>query len=91
VSDWEQYLKLKENLIATGRFQPTKESQRLKYDSSPGLLIDIIPFGTIANPDGSFSWPPEHAVEMNVLGFNESYNCALNVRISENPKYFRHR
>jgi predicted nucleotidyltransferase len=31
VSDWDQYIKLREGLVATGRFEHTREPQRLKY------------------------------------------------------------
>ena len=83
VSDWDQYIKLREGLIVTGRFESTKEVQRLKYLGS--LFIDVIPFGAIADPGGSFSWPPDHEVEMNTLGFDESYQHSLTVRLKRNP------
>ena len=83
VSDWDQYIKLREALVATGRFQPTREPQRLKYQGS--VFIDIIPFGAIADPGGSFSWPLNHEVEMNTLGFEESYQNSLTVRLKRKP------
>jgi predicted nucleotidyltransferase len=83
VSDWDQYTKLREDLIATGEFEPTREPQRLGYKES--ILIDIIPFGAIANPNGSFCWPPNHEIEMNTLGFYESYQHALIVRLKTEP------
>ena len=83
VTDWDQYTKLREDLVATGEFEPTGEPQRLRYKGS--VLIDIIPFGAIANPDGIFSWPPDHEVEMNTLGFDESYQHALTVRLRRKP------
>jgi len=83
VSDWGQYTKLREDLVATGEFESTREPQRLRYKGS--ILLDIIPFGAIANPNGSFSWPPNHDVEMNTLGFDESYRNALTVRLKTEP------
>jgi predicted nucleotidyltransferase len=83
VSDWDQYTKLREDLVATGEFEPTREPQRLRYKGS--ILIDIIPFGAIANPNGSFCWPPNHEIEMNTLGFDESYQHALIVRLKTEP------
>lgn len=83
VSDWDQYRKLIEGLIATGKFRPTKEAQRLLYKES--LHIDVIPFGTIADPDNSLSWPPDHEVQMSILGFEESYQHSLTVRLRSNP------
>ena len=84
VSDWDQYTKLREALIATRDFEPTTEGrQRLKYKGS--LRIDLIPFGAISNPNHSFSWPPEHQIVMNTLGFEESYDNSLFVRMREEP------
>ncbi|MFO8163906.1 MAG: nucleotidyl transferase AbiEii/AbiGii toxin family protein [Desulfatiglandales bacterium] len=83
VSDWNQYTKLREDLVATGDFEPAGEPQRLRYKG--GILIDIIPFGAIANPSGSFFWPSNHEVEMNTLGFEESYQHALTVRLKTEP------
>ena len=83
VSDWAQYTKLREDLVATGEFEPTGEPQRLRYQGS--VLIDIIPFGAIANPDGLFSWPPDHQIQMSTLGFDESYEHALTVRLRRKP------
>ncbi|HUT69752.1 MAG TPA: nucleotidyl transferase AbiEii/AbiGii toxin family protein [Desulfatiglandales bacterium] len=83
VSDWDQYIKLREGLVATGRFEHTREPQRLKYQGS--VFIDVMPFGAIADPDGSFSWPPDHQVQMNTLGFNESYKHSLTVRLRRKP------
>ena len=34
----------------------------------------------------SITWPPQHDIEMSVIGFNEAFNNALNVTISDTPK-----
>jgi predicted nucleotidyltransferase len=41
------------------------------------LPLDIIPFGDIADNDGAIQWPPDYAVTMSVIGFDEAYNAAL--------------
>ena len=83
VSDWDQYQRLKEGLVATGRFGSTNEVQRLLYNES--LRIDVIPFGPIAGRESSLSWPPDHEIEMSILGFEESYQHSLTVRLRSNP------
>lgn len=83
VSNWERYRKLTGGLVATGEFRFTSEVQRLLYKD--GLRIDIIPFGPIADRDHSLSWPPDNEVEMSILGFEESYNHSLTVRLRSNP------
>jgi predicted nucleotidyltransferase len=86
VSDWEQYHRLRKSLIATGRFEPAKGPQRLKYQGS--VFVDVIPFGVIADPGGSFSWPPDHEVEMDTVGFAESYRHSLNVKLARGPDLY---
>lgn len=84
VSDWDHYRQLREGLIDTGEFRPDeKEAQRLLYEGS--LRIDLIPFGAIAYPDNSLSWPPDHEIVMSTLGFEESYCYSLTVRLRPNP------
>jgi predicted nucleotidyltransferase len=83
VSDWDQYNKLRECLIATKKFKPTREPQRLRYQDK--VLIDVIPFGAIEGPDGMFSWPPDHETVMNTLGFEESYRHSLSVILRKDP------
>lgn len=83
VSDWDQYNVLKESLIAKGGFESTKEAQRLQYKGS--LIIDIIPFGGIEDPDKFFSWPPDNENKMSTLGFEESYAHSLVIRLRRNP------
>jgi predicted nucleotidyltransferase len=83
VSNWEEFSRLKEGLIKTGNFTSTKETQRLKNKN--GVPVDIIPFGKIANQKELFTWPPEHEMEMNVLGFDESYEHSILVRLNTDP------
>jgi predicted nucleotidyltransferase len=44
-----------------------------------------VPFGAIASTEQSITWPPEDAIEMNVLGFEDAYNHCLSVRLSTDP------
>lgn len=83
VADWGQYEKLKQGLIDTTNFEQDRQEQRLKYKNI--LLIDIIPFGEIAEPEHSYTWPSEDGNEMNTLGFSESYEDAILARLRHNP------
>lgn len=83
VSDWDQYRRLKEGLVATGKFRSTNEAQSLLYENS--LRTDVIPFGPIADPDNSLTWPPEHETEMNILGFQEAFHNSRTIRLRANP------
>lgn len=83
VTDWDQFEKLKNSLVHTRKFQSTKQTQRLMYDDE--YAVDIVPFGEIAEKDGSISWPPEHEIEMSIMGFQESYEHAVSVLVRANP------
>jgi len=84
VSDWNQFQALKQALMGTGKFTPTRQAQRLKYEDE--FPVDIIPFGGIAPDEGSISWPPEYEIEMSITGFRECYQGAIRVTASTNPE-----
>ena len=83
VADWEEFYALKNRLVATGLFEPTQSAQRLlsKYD----LPIDIVPFGPLEQVNKEITWPPDHSVRMNVLGFKDAYRNAQTVRLRAEP------
>jgi predicted nucleotidyltransferase len=84
VASWEQFNQLKESLIATGKFSPDKkEPQRFLFDS---VIVDIVPFGSIADKNKRISWPPEHEIFMSMLGFKEAYEYSIVVRLSSDPE-----
>jgi len=83
VPDWDQFMKLRQDLMNSGEFTETKEIHRLKYHDA--LRIDLIPFGPIADSRGSFKWPPDHEVEMSIVGFEEAHAHAVKVILRSNP------
>ena len=76
VESWAQFELLKERLIATREFAAApKVQQRLIYtDQTAGFSIpvDLIPFRGIESADGTFAWPPDRDIVMNVAGFEEA-------------------
>jgi predicted nucleotidyltransferase len=83
VASWEQFKTLFESLIATGQFCLTPDEQRLRCGT---ILIDILPFGPITDKDKKISWPPEHEIIMNMVGFEEAYEYSITVRLSSDPE-----
>jgi len=83
ISDWEQFRALKETLVHTGKFSPTRQTQRLLFEDE--LLLDIIPFGGVAEESDSISWPPEYDIEMSVAGFQECCRHAVSVLVRAEP------
>lgn len=82
VAGWDEFHQLSEALIATGKFTPAKEAYRLNYGRFP---VDVVPYGGVSTDNKSISWPPEHQVIMNIMGFQEAYDYGVTVRISEDP------
>jgi predicted nucleotidyltransferase len=83
VADWEEFHTLKDGLAATGQFEPTRSAQRLLYKHD--LPIDIVPFGPLEHANKEISWPPDHSVRMNVLGFEDAYRNAQTIRLKSDP------
>jgi predicted nucleotidyltransferase len=82
LSDWKQFENLKAALMSTGRFKPDRAIQRVLYQHSAGISVrvDLIPFGGVQ--EGSqISWPPDNDFVMNVAGFKEALESAIQVQV----------
>lgn len=86
VKDWREFSEFKAALIATGRFEPSKrEIQRVLYRDAEGLrrLVDLIPFGGVADENGTIAWPPSQDIVMTVAGFEDAMSSAILVRVAD--------
>ncbi|MGB3345799.1 MAG: nucleotidyl transferase AbiEii/AbiGii toxin family protein [Candidatus Humimicrobiia bacterium] len=83
VADWDEFNKLSEVLLSTGKFSKTRGKQRLFFRD---VYIDIVPFGPIAGKDKKISWPSEHEISMSILGFEEAYEYSITIRLSSKPE-----
>jgi predicted nucleotidyltransferase len=86
IESWQGDRELRDALISTGRFEPSGEAQRLNYfspDSDERMWLDIVPFGGLER-EGSreIEWPGG-AFQMNVAGFNEALEAAVEVRLAD--------
>jgi predicted nucleotidyltransferase len=82
VESWDEFTKLRDNLIVDKKFQPHRiMRQRLVHES--GLLIDLVPFGDLEEVSGQISWPPDLSIVMSTVGFREAYDHSIEVRISD--------
>jgi predicted nucleotidyltransferase len=84
VASWEAFAGIRDALLAHAQFSATKAQHRLRYSSTivPDAEIDVIPFGKIASPDGSITWPPEFDTVMSVAGFEEALSASVLIRIT---------
>lgn len=83
VPDWESFDSIRDSLVAEG-YTKTDIPHRL-YDSH-GIPLDIIPFGPLENRDATIAWPPDGAVEMGVLGFQEALDHCVWVEVVDVPE-----
>lgn len=81
VSSWEQFFALKDELIASGAFVAGISEQRLDFFHTPAIYpLDLVPFSGIEE-NGTIAWPPRGDFVMNVSGYAEAYECALDIEI----------
>lgn len=87
VADWQEFQALTTVLINSDKFTASSATQRI-FHKENALPVDIVPFGEIGDGGSAISWPPEHAVEMNIIGFEEAYAHAWPVRLSHDLKIY---
>lgn len=85
VPSWDEFSRLKSELLETGQFVETREAHRFLYRGAS--LVDVLPFGGIGNPNAAISWPPDHDVLMSVVGFEDAYKAAQVVRVRADPPF----
>ncbi|MFO1406547.1 MAG: nucleotidyl transferase AbiEii/AbiGii toxin family protein [Steroidobacteraceae bacterium] len=80
VSGWDQFDALKTRLIDSHGFSTGNgATQRVYYAAV--YPVDLVPFGGVVEDDGNISWPPDSAIVMNVLGYNEALYSTLKVEV----------
>ncbi len=82
IANWAEFEGIKNRLMEHG----FKNSQSLQRMVSPtGMPVDLVPFGTIADKNSNIQWPPSGEVEMDVTGFIEAHNAAVQVIVQNDP------
>jgi predicted nucleotidyltransferase len=82
VPNWEAFGSATDGLIGIG-FENTKHAHRLTKD---GIYpIDVVPFGAIAE-NNTLEWPPNYDFQMNVLGFREAIDDAIEFKLCRDPE-----
>lgn len=85
VEDWDKFAQLKEEIIGTGIFNQEREPQRFFYKGN--FPVDIVPFGQISKPKDTIEWPEFEGIEMSTLGFKESFDNSILVRLRNAPDF----
>ena len=79
VDSWDAFHALRRELLASGRFTPGRDEQRVHHVS--GRKIDLVPFGGLEDAEHGIEWPPAGDVRMNVFGCIEARRAAERVRL----------
>jgi len=79
VSSWDEYLGLRNRLLASGDFDEVPRGGLHKLRFRGNLEIDIMPFGAIERPDRSIAWPPQGDFIMTAFGFREAQGACITV------------
>ncbi len=83
VADWQQFAVAREALVASGLFEPYRDTlHKLRHRKSG--WVDLIPFGAVERADGSIAWPPSGDDVMIVTGYAEADAAALAVLLPQN-------
>lgn len=80
ISDWNQFQSIEENLPKKEDFTKSKE-QKQRFIYKGIYVIDIVPFGDVAEDDGNIYWPPDETIAMSVWGFPEMADSTISVDI----------
>jgi predicted nucleotidyltransferase len=81
VKTWDEYENLKIRLIQHYNFRQDPKAEHRLICPNTSLPIDFVPFGELENPKGKIVW--RNDFEMNTLGFEEAFENALEVKLSE--------
>jgi predicted nucleotidyltransferase len=84
VSNWDHFRTLKLLLEEQASFTPDpREFQRLRYNVTPPVIVDLIPFGGVERSDRTIAWPPDEDIVMRVAGFDDGLASSVQVRVDK--------
>ncbi|MDF1574580.1 MAG: nucleotidyl transferase AbiEii/AbiGii toxin family protein [Bacteroidales bacterium] len=82
LSSWKRFEEVRVKLLQHPDIQKDhNQVQRFLYKQI--LRFDIVPFGKIKQKDDKVYWPPDETVAMSVLGFEETKEDTLVVKIDK--------
>ena len=86
VKNWQEFAELNSAFLTTGSFEASeKESQRLFYRGAKDvrMIVDLMPFGGVADENATIAWPPFQDTVMIVAGFEEALSSAILVQVAD--------
>ena len=81
VGSWAEYSEFCEALSARGlEHNPAVEH---RFRTAKGIIIDVVPFGGLADANGFISWPPDDDPMMRVTGFGDALRHCLRMEVGD--------
>ncbi len=84
ITGWNRFEELRTSLLTHKTFKPDRMVQRLIFKGY--LAIDLLPYGGVEKGTSQISWPPDHTIEMSVLGLADVLKAARIIRLAESPE-----
>lgn len=81
VADWQQYAECRQRLLDNGMFRESDREGQHKLLHRSEVEVDLVPFGGVADEEGTIAWPPDNWPEMSVLGFEEALASSSRVQL----------
>lgn len=86
LASWGEFESLSNALRLSGNFIKGDQKQRFVFKGRDGeRIIDIIPFGDIADRESRILWPPEYDTILTTLGFIEILRNATIFKLNDDP------
>lgn len=83
VRGWDEYSHARDALMAKG-YVGARAPHRLH--SPQGDTLDILPFGGVETGEPAIAWPPDGAMVMSVMGFEEACRSAYRISFQAQPE-----
>jgi predicted nucleotidyltransferase len=85
VSDWRQFEQVKAALVETTEFTAEQSTPHRLFRRDERFKkahpLDLLPFGGIEDASHKIAWPSEFSIVMNVAGYREALEAALEIEI----------
>lgn len=74
VKDWDEFNQVKE--LLKNEMSMTEDAKKVYRLMCGSIPVDLLPFGEIAEPGATVSWPGQFRARMKVQGFQEAFDNA---------------
>lgn len=79
---WQEFYKIKNAFVNDSDFTVNNKIEHRIMSIKYGCL-DIIPFGEINEHDSNLKWPPDYEIELNLIGFEDTFKHAKDITIRD--------